>query len=293
MWKSGSWPAMTLASASARLSMPWSVLMWYLTQNFSPPALYHMNVWLEKPSMCRQLDGMPRSVIRIDHLVRRLRRQGPEVPLHVVVAQVRVGAALLGVDEVLELLRVAHEEHRGVVADQVVVALLGVELDGEAARVADRVGAAELARHGREADDQAGVLALGEQVRLGVLADVLGRFEHAVGPAALGVHHPLGHALPVELGHLLDQVVVLEEERAVRPDGLGEFVARRRDAGVSGGHRALIGHGGSPPVRCVRTLHLAHPTRRARFAPAGKIGGARGRVRTRCAWIPLHRPPGR
>jgi hypothetical protein len=37
--------------------------------------------------------------------------------LHVVVAQVRVGAALLAVNEVLELLRVADEEHRGVVAD--------------------------------------------------------------------------------------------------------------------------------------------------------------------------------
>ena len=62
------------------------------------------------------------------HLVRRLGRQRPEVPLHVVVAQVVVGAALLAADEVLELHRVADEEHRGVVADDVEVALGGVEL---------------------------------------------------------------------------------------------------------------------------------------------------------------------
>jgi hypothetical protein len=51
------------------------------------------------------------------HLVRRLRRQGPEVPLHVVVAQVVVRAALLRANEVLELQRVADEEDRGVVPD--------------------------------------------------------------------------------------------------------------------------------------------------------------------------------
>ena len=40
---------------------------------------------------------------------------------------------LLGVDEVRELGRLADEEHRRVVADHVPVAILGVELQGEAA----------------------------------------------------------------------------------------------------------------------------------------------------------------
>src|SRR3954466_12833239 len=43
------------------------------------------------------------------------------------------------------------EESRRVAADHVVAALTGVELEREAARVADRVGAAELAGHLREA----------------------------------------------------------------------------------------------------------------------------------------------
>ena len=61
------------------------------------------------------------------------------------VAQVVVGAALLGTDEVLELHRIADEEYRRVVPDHVVVALTGVELQRETPRVAPRVGAAALA----------------------------------------------------------------------------------------------------------------------------------------------------
>jgi hypothetical protein len=66
-------------------------------------------------------------------------------------------AALLRADEVLELHRVAHEEDRRVVADHVVVALAGVELQREAARVAPGVGAAALAGDGGEADQGVGL----------------------------------------------------------------------------------------------------------------------------------------
>ena len=69
----------------------------------------------------------------------------------------RVG--LLGVDEVWELDRVADEEDTEVVADEVPVAVLGVELDREAARVADRLGGVAAAGHGREAHGDIGPLA--------------------------------------------------------------------------------------------------------------------------------------
>ena len=82
------------------------------------------------------------------HHVSQLRGQCPEVPLHVMVAQVAVGAALLGTDEVLELHRIADEEYRRVVPDHVVVALACVELQREPPRIAPRVGAAALARDG-------------------------------------------------------------------------------------------------------------------------------------------------
>ena len=68
------------------------------------------------------------------------------------VAQVAVGAALLRADEMAELERVADEEDRGVVADDVVVALGAVELERPAARVAPGVWAAALTGDGGEPD---------------------------------------------------------------------------------------------------------------------------------------------
>ncbi len=41
MWKSGSSATIALASSSVKYSTPWSVLKWYLTQNFSPPSFSH------------------------------------------------------------------------------------------------------------------------------------------------------------------------------------------------------------------------------------------------------------
>ena len=175
----------------------------------------HVPVGLRDPAVAHQ----PR------HLVGGLRRQRPEVPLHVVVAQAVVGAALLAADEVLELHRVADEEDRRVVADHVVVALGRIELQREAAGVAPRVGAAALAGHGREAGEHLGLDAGLEQGRAGVGAHVLGRLEHAEGARPLGVRLALGNALAVEVGHLLDQVLVLEQDRAVGADGQRELVA--------------------------------------------------------------------
>ena len=52
----------------------------------------------------------------------------------------RNGVPLLRVDEVGEVHRIPDEEYGRVVADQIPVARLRVELDGESARIACRVG---------------------------------------------------------------------------------------------------------------------------------------------------------
>ena len=69
-------------------------------------------------------------------LVGRLGAEREEVPRVVGFLNVGLGIALLRMDEVGKLERVANEEHGGIVAHQVVVAFLGVELDREAARIA-------------------------------------------------------------------------------------------------------------------------------------------------------------
>ena len=142
-------------------------------------------------------------------LVGRFRRKGPEVPLHVVIAQVGVGPALLRADEVLELHRVANEEHGCVVPHHVVVALRRVELQRKTTRVAPGVGASPLARHGREPDQGIRRRAGLEDRRLGELAHVRRDLEVTERAPSLGVGLPLGDALPVEIRHLLNQVVVL------------------------------------------------------------------------------------
>ncbi len=183
------------------------------------------------------------------HLVSRLRGQGPEVPLHVVVTQVVVGAPLLGPDEMLELHGVADEEDRGVVPDHVVVALGRVELERESARVAPGVGAAPLPGHGGEPGHHIGAHPRLEQRRLGVPADVAGGLEVAERAAALGVRLPLRDPLPVEVGHLLDQIVVLEQDGTVRAYRQRMFIALDRGSGIGGGRVNLVmGHCCSPPV---------------------------------------------
>ena len=121
-----------------------------------------------------------------------------------------------------------------VVADEVPVAVLGVELHREAARVARDLGGVAAADDGREADGERRLLAgLLEQLGAGVLgrrlvADLAGGLELAVADEAAGVHDPLGDALAVEVGDLLEEVVVLQRGRTAAADGaLGLVVGDR------------------------------------------------------------------
>ncbi len=95
-----------------------------------------------------------------DH-VRRLGRQADEVEEAVHVLDVGHRVRLEGVDHVGELHRVADEEDLQVVAHQVPVAVVGVELDREAARVAQGLGAVAAMDHGGEAHEDRRLLAGG------------------------------------------------------------------------------------------------------------------------------------
>jgi hypothetical protein len=94
-------------------------------------------------------------------LVQRFGRMRPEVPHHLRAFQVALRQALLGVDKVREFQRITNEEHRRVVANDVPVAFLGVELQGETTRVALGVGRAALTAYGGEAQEGRGLLADG------------------------------------------------------------------------------------------------------------------------------------
>jgi hypothetical protein len=174
----------------------------------------------------------------VGDLVGGLRAAGPEVPLHVGAAQT-VGQSLLGTDEVRELHAVTDEEHRGVVAHDVVVSVLRVELQREPAHVADGVREALLACHGGEPGEHRGDAPLLEEVSTGVPGDVLGDGEFTEGAGALGVDVALGDALTVEVGVLLDEVDVRQGDRALLADSHRVFL---------GGDGRTIGVGGMPGV---------------------------------------------
>jgi hypothetical protein len=139
-----------------------------------------------------------------DHLVGRLRQQGPEVPPHVVGAKVDAGQPLLGPDEVLEVDRILDEAHRRVSADQVVGALGRAELDRDAADVPPDTGATALTGHGGEPEQKPADGPRLEHRGLGVSADVIGHLESAERTAGLTVRLPLGDPFPVAAGQLLD-----------------------------------------------------------------------------------------
>jgi hypothetical protein len=100
------------------------------------------------------------SVREQDHdLVLSLRSITPEVKGRVRVLNARLGMALLGVNEVRELNRILDEEHRSVVANHVVVALLGVELDRKSSGVTVAIVGTALASNGGESQEDWGLLA--------------------------------------------------------------------------------------------------------------------------------------
>src|SRR6201984_3663855 len=114
-------PASRSASSWVGHLMPWAETKWDLTQAICHAALIKLHVGEHVPPAGRDTPVTHQP----GDLVGALRGQRPKVPLNVVVAQVVVGTAFLGADEVLKLHRIADEKHRGVVADDVQIALGG------------------------------------------------------------------------------------------------------------------------------------------------------------------------
>ncbi|MCY1333938.1 hypothetical protein D9M69_196790 [compost metagenome] len=179
-----------------------------------------------------------------EHHVRRLRRQRDEVPEGVVGrgagGDLVVRLGFHRVDEVGELDGVLDEEHRHVVADQVEVALVGIELHREAAHVAHRVGGTARPLHRGEAHEHRRALArLAEEVGPGQVAQRLRHLEVAMGRRATGMYHPLGNPLVVEVGDLLPHDEVFQQGRTPLAGAQAVLVVGDARAGIGG--QRLVG----------------------------------------------------
>ena len=149
--------------------------------------------------------------------------------------EVRLG--LGGVDQIGKLHRVLDEEDRDVVADEIPVAFVRVELHREATHVSRGIGRAALAEDGREAhEDRCLFSDFAEERGARELGDRLRAFEEAVRRRAARMHNPLGDALVVEVGDLLAKDEVLEQRRAAEARLQRVLIVRDGDALVGREH---------------------------------------------------------
>ena len=171
-------------------------------------------------------------------LVQRFGEQRPEIPVIGGRAQVGLRIAFDRPVEIGEFVRVAQEEHRGVVAHQVPVAFFGVELHRKAADIAFCIGRAAFPSDGGEAHENFGFLTdRRKDLGLGVLGDVMRDGELAEGSGSLGVHAPLGDHLPVKMGQLFQVPDILQQHGSTWPSGHCILIVGHRCA--SGGGQFL------------------------------------------------------
>ena len=228
-------PLIFSASFHTTDCMPSFGFQWNLTKVDLPSALTSRKVWTPNPSIKRNERGIVRSDM-IHSAMCMLSGVSEMKSQKLSCARLRlrkaaVGLLLGGMDDVGELDRVLDEEHRDVVADEVPVAFLGVELDREAAHVARQIGRSLAAGHGREAHEDrrlfAGAL---EQIGAGDVGQRFVILEIAVRAIAARMHDALGNALVVEVEDLLAEMEILERGRPAPADPQRVLVVGDRGA---------------------------------------------------------------
>ena len=107
---------------------------------------------------------------------------------------------------VRELDRITDKERREVVADQVPVAVSGVELGRETARIAQGFGGVVAMNHCRETHKYRCNFTASKHFGFGQIAEVVGHGERTVSTRTTGVYDPLRDALTIKTLQLLQQL---------------------------------------------------------------------------------------
>jgi len=141
------------------------------------------------------------------------------------------------VDEVGELDWILDEEYRSVVADHIVIALLGVVLDGKSAGVTVAIVGTALTCDGRKAEEDGGLLSnLVQKLGLAKMGDVVSHNTFTVSSGTLGVDNTFGDTLASEVSQFVDQVEVSEDDGALRTSSHRVLIVVHRTAmGCSNG----------------------------------------------------------
>src|SRR5277367_6880005 len=119
----------------------------------------------------------------------------------------------------LELQRITNEKDRCVVSHHVVDAFARIELQREAARIAPGIGATLLTGHGGETDQRLGLGARLKDCGPCVGAKIFSDLKMTESTAPFGMRLALRDALAIEVCHLLDQIVIIQDDGAISADG--------------------------------------------------------------------------
>ena len=109
-----------------------------------------------------------------------------------------------------ELDGIPDEKHGKIISDQVVVALLSIELDGKAPGVSNRICRAPPSSDSRKPYKHRGLHCwILKKFRLGIRLHTPVNLEIAMGPCSFGMDNPFGNAFPVKMSHLLNKLDIL------------------------------------------------------------------------------------
>src|SRR5450759_1588701 len=146
-----------------------------------------------------------------------------------------VGFHLYGMDEIGEFDGILNEKDRDVVADQVPVAFLSVELDGKSAYVTRGIYRTRAARDGRYASKHGCLLTyLSEYPGGGVLFQRGGQLEESMHARRSRVNDTLGNTLVIEMGDFFAEDEILYQRGAERIGPERVLIIGKRDALVRG-----------------------------------------------------------
>src|SRR5690606_18891904 len=148
----------------------------------------------------------------------------------------------LCMNEIRKLDRVAHEEHRRVVANQIPVAFLSVEFQGKAAHIALSVRSPHLAGNSGKTCQHWRAATRLERLGPGILGNIAGDDQCPIGTPPFGVDCTLRNALAVLMTQFFNELVILHQKRAALACTKGVLVVRYRSA-CTCRHYGTISHG--------------------------------------------------
>jgi hypothetical protein len=167
--------------------------------------------------------------------VQTFRVVGEEVKDSPVLLDVRFWVRLKSVDHVRELHPIADEENRKVVSNKIKVPLSGVELDCKTTRVSQGLGTSTLMDNGGEPDNDRSLnTGSSEKVSTSEVRDIMSDLKETFSTGSSGMNHTLWNPFPVEIGKLLNEMVILKKDRTSGSNGHGGVVVPYRSTRVGG-----------------------------------------------------------